>query len=287
MIENVRIIISAHYDRFIELARSVEHALYKFGAGSVIIQDDVDVNFSDGSFTMNIVFPALKYFNMDRLKGYKIIYQTEELWNRRERKVYDMCQGYDRALEMYDENVKIPSGTENVVYCPVGYSPVWESDLPQADEEIDVLFYGSIIDRRIIFKREFKELGFTSLFIDGHYGNSRDELIKMSKIVLNIKCRDLWSYGPMHCLPAQANKKFMLAEKANGGYGPFKSGIHFVEYDGVDDCKEKIRYWLAHDEERNQFAINAYNDMVKTCDFTEIFKKAMGSHPSKNLPSLI
>ncbi len=33
--------------------------------------------------------------------------------------------------------------------------------------------------------------------------------------------------------------------------------------------------------------MNAYEDMVKTCDFTPILEKALGSHPDKDLPSLI
>ena len=108
-----------------------------------------------------------------------------------------------------------------------------------------------------------------------------------SKIVLNIKAHKKWSYGPMHCLPVQANKKFMLAEKADGGYGPFKPEVHFSEYDGIEHCRHAINYWLKHEEERKQFSLNAYKDMVKTCDFTEILRKALGAHPEKNLPSLL
>ena len=91
----------------------------------------------------------------------------------------------------------------------------------------------------------------------------------------------------MHCLPVQANKKFMLAEKADGGYGPFKPEVHFLEYDGIEHCKHAIDYWLKHEEERKQFSLNAYEDMVKTCDFTPILRKALGAHPEKNLPSLL
>ena len=75
----------------------------------------------------------------------------------------------------------------------------------------------------------------------------------------------------------------MLAEKANGGYGPFRPNIHVAEYDGLEDCLEKVDYWLHHNKERKEFAVNAYEDMVKTCHFNDIFEKAMGPCPEKNL----
>lgn len=280
-------IITVNGRVFGEHARAIEHSLKELGVcESARIQDNATVNFNK-YYDLNFVMRAFRPFPSEKLKGIKIIFQVEELWNRRDRGHYDMGNGYDLALEMYDENVKIPSGTHNVIYCPVGYSPVWESNLPEVEEDIDVLFYGSIIDRRLIFKQRLEQAGFKTFFTDSHYGIERDKLIMRSKIVLNIKAHDLWSYGPMHTLPAQANKKFMLAEKANGGYGPFKPGIHFIEYDGVDNCIDMIRNWLAYDKERKNFAINAYNDMVKTCDFTPILKEALGAHPEKNLPSLL
>lgn len=268
-------IITVNENVFGEHARAIEYSLKELGVcEEAIIQDNAEVNFQD-HYDFNFVMRAFRPFPIENVSGYKIIFQTEELWNRRENGFYDMGQGYDLALEMYDENANLPGGTGNVVYCPVGYSPVWESHLPEVEEDIDVLFYGSIIDRRLSFQEELGKMNLHVMFTDAAFGLERDKLIMRSKIVLNIKAHDKWSYGPMHCLPAQANKKFMLAEKANGGYGPFKSGVHFAEYNGIDHCKNAITNWLDNDKERNNFAANAYKDMVKTCDFTKILKKAM------------
>ena len=280
-------IITVNGRVFGEEARAIEYSLKEMGVcESALIQDNSKVDF-DKHFNLNFIFRAFRPFPSGKLKGIKIIRQVEELWNRREKGVYDMSQGYDRSLEMYDENLKIPRGTADVVYCPVGYSPVWESHLPEVEEDIDVLFYGSIIDRRLEFQDALNKMRLNVVFTDDTYGIERDKLIMRSKIVLNIKAHKKWSYGPMHCLPVQANKKFMLAEKADGGYGPFKPEVHFLEYDGIEHCKHAIDYWLKHEEERKQFSLNAYEDMVKTCDFTPILRKALGAHPEKNLPSLI
>jgi hypothetical protein len=153
------------------------------------------------------------------------------------------------------------------------------------EEDIDVLFHGSITPRRREFEAAIGKMGLKTLFTDQAYGIERDKLIMRSKIDINIKAHDKWSYGPMHCLPAQANKKFMLAEKANGGYGPFKPGVHVQEYNGLSDAINKIEYWISHDKERKEFALSAYENMVRTCDYTEIIRNALGNQ--KGMGSLI
>lgn len=283
MKKTFRIIMVASWPVFIEQAKALEHSLYELGADSVVIQDDADIK--DEHFYGNIVIKALRQWLPNFRGGMKILFQTEELWNRRQWGRYDLSAHYDRVLEMYDENVRIKFGTNNVVYCPVGYSPVWESNLPEVEEDIDVFFHGSLTPRREEFERHLRKLGLKTLFTSKSYGLERDKLIMRSKIDINIKAHDKWSYGPMHCLPAQANKKFMLAEKANGGYGPFKPGLHVAEYNGLKDCKEKVLYWLKHEEERKEFARRAYEDMKANCDFTEILRKALGEQ--KGMPRIM
>ena len=67
----------------------------------------------------------------------------------------------------------------------------------------------------------------------------------------------------------------MLIEKPSGGYGLFKPGKHFIEFQNFEDCKQKLLYWLDHEKERKAFSENAYNDIKKNCNFTEGFAKAM------------
>ena len=293
-----RITVIAAYEVFIELAESISHALidrFDFNPKNIRIhgldenngremerynKEDVDITF---------ILKALRKF-IPVFRGKKVLFQTEELWNRRQRGSYFglFAPNYDRVLEMYDENVNLIN-TRNVVYCPVGYSPVWEVKPFQdhIDEDIDILFHGSVTPRREEFMNAFHERGWKTVFTSkgetAIWGAERAAMIQRSKICINMKAHDLWSYGPMHCLPAQANKQFMLAEKANGGYGPFVPGKHVAEYDGLEDCLEKIDYWLKRPKDRREFAVNAYEDMVKTCHFNDIFEKAMGPCPEKNL----
>lgn len=289
-----RITLIAAEQVFIELAKSIEYTLierFGFAKNEIKIHDLNEKNhkaverFNKEDFELTFIIKAHRFF-IPNFRGKKILFQTEELWNRRHKGNYFglFANQYDRVLEMYDENCNL-RGTQNVVYCPVGYSPVWERNLPEDEEDIDVLFHGGVTPRREKFYDELAKMGlnvvFTSINRPNTYGIERDKLIMRSKIDINIKAHDNWSYGPMHCLPAQANKSFMLTEKANGGYGPFKPGLHVAEYDGIEDCKKKVLYWLEHEKERKEFAIKAYNDMVKTCDFTDILANALGGYNSE------
>lgn len=265
-----------------EVGEMLKYALEQIGVEHVVIQDDSKVNYGDRSFDLNIVIKALRKVYPERRldAGMKVLFQTEELWNRREWGRYDLSAGFHEVLEMYDENVKIKQGTAHVIYCPVGYTPTYSMGLPEPEKkDLDILFWGSMTPRRTkICERLEKEFSDkNTIFGSGIVGRERENLIMKSKIILNIKANDRWSFGPIHILPAIANNRFVLAERADGGYGPFKPGRHFKEYDGVDDLIKKIRIWLERDEEREAFAKEALELVKKECDFIPILKAALKS----------
>ncbi len=286
--KKARIICVANGLVFQELMESIAYSLDEISLkntgkkyGKIIIQDDTKVNVNE-PFDLNFIIRAFRPYGVGRLAGGKrILVQPEECWNDREKGFYRhaLTVGCDRVLEMYDENVKLKFGYPDVIkYCPVGYSPVWEKNLPEVEEDIDVLFHGSLTPRRKEFARALGTAGFNCVFSDKLYGLEREKKIMRSKVVLNIKAHPKWSYGPLHCLPTQCQKKFILAEKADGGYGPFIPGRHLSEYNGIDDCLAKVDYWISHEKERKEFSIRAYNLMVKECDFTKIFEGVMGDY---------
>jgi hypothetical protein len=276
---SAQIIIVANNNVFIELAEMIKYSLKELGIKNIDIKDCIEVDF-EKHYKLNFIIRAFRrWVNQVNVSGYKFLFQTEECWNDREKGEYrnELLWGMDRVLEMYDENLKL-NNTGNVVYCPVGYSPVWELDLPKVEEDIDICFFGAKTERRKRFLNGLRQMGGLTIYdaTKNVYGEERQKYINRSKITINIKANDLWSFGPLHCLPAMANKKFMLAEKANGGYGPFKPQVHFKEYNGLKDLKKSVAYWLnAGRDARDEFAEQAHADMVKTCDFTKIFAGAL------------
>ena len=225
---------------------------------------------------INIVVSGFRPVNLKDIRGIKILSQTEELWNRREKGVYDLSNGYNRVLEQFMENVNIPRGTDNVVYCPYGYSKAYEYNLPKVEEDIDGYFYGSLTERR---KGFFYEVAQSNRFnirdIEGEFGEERNKNIMRSKIIIDCKASDNWSISKIRCYLGQANKKFILAEKSSVAVHPYVPNKHYIEYDGVNDFIDKMNYWLKHDDERNEFALNAHNDLKENCQFTQYIEKGL------------
>ena len=264
------IIVAVDRRPFEEVINAFKYSLEEMGH-SVKIVDDSEKKY--GQF--NIVIKALRSYEHSVIPGTKILFQPEELWNRREKGIYDMSNGWKRVLELYPENLKLKN-TENVIYFPIGYSPAFDINIPEQEEDIDVYFFGALTERRSRLRVMLESSGLKVRIIQGEYGKERDFNIMRSKIILNIKAHDLWSYGPIHCLSAQCNKKFMLCEHTGIGYGIYKPGKHFAEFNDPDDMIATIKWWLDHEKERKEFAIDAYNDIKKNIDFTRVLRGAIG-----------
>ena len=92
-------------------------------------------------------------------------------------------------IEVWDRlNPRYP-----VRHVPIGYAPVLSRIVKTAEQDIDVLIYGRVGERRLsVFAGigEFINEGISVVFASGLWGASRDNLIARAKIVLNINHYD-------------------------------------------------------------------------------------------------
>lgn len=108
-------------------------------------------------------------------------------------------------------------GVERTVHCPVGYYPGL-SNMLDADgqnptkEDIDVLFVGSMNERRARIISEIQSYRLSVKTLNGVYGEDRDRWIARAKIVLNIHFYDdpIWEIFRVSHLVA--NKKLVVTE---------------------------------------------------------------------------
>jgi len=77
------------------------------------------------------------------------------------------------------------NGVRELEYVPIGWMPQLTRIAP-AIADIDVLFYGSINERRLRILNQLKARNVRVEHIFGMYGRERDALIARSKIVLNL-----------------------------------------------------------------------------------------------------
>jgi len=77
-------------------------------------------------------------------------------------------------------------GICDLVHCPIGFSERLCRFDPAPERDIDVLFYGSINERRLKVLDELVRTGLRVETLFGAYGEQRDVMIARSRIVLNI-----------------------------------------------------------------------------------------------------
>lgn len=147
----------------------------------------------------------------------------------------------------------------SATFVPLGYVPELER-IPMSDKDIDVLFYGSINDRR---KKLLDALRAEGLVV--HYNmadyETRDLLIARSKVVLNLHFYEnpgLFESARVSYL--LANGACVVSETGIGQDGYDKSAV-CVPYDKlVSTCTRYVK----NNEMREQ----------STCERTKIFKSA-------------
>jgi len=77
-------------------------------------------------------------------------------------------------------------GIDNVTHCPIGFSGALCRIDAAENRDIDVLFYGSVNERRQVVLDSLSDAGLRVETLFGVYGETRDSMIARSKIVLNV-----------------------------------------------------------------------------------------------------
>ncbi|MEZ5542625.1 MAG: hypothetical protein R3F42_11345 [Pseudomonadota bacterium] len=86
----------------------------------------------------------------------------------------------------YNMEQLVQLGVDRLVHCPLGYSERLTRITHANEKDIDVLFYGSMNERRQQVLRQLDGSGLRTEALFGVYGEERDSWIARSRIVLNI-----------------------------------------------------------------------------------------------------
>lgn len=129
-----------------------------------------------------------------------------------------------------------------LVWCPVGFADeLWR--IPQVEEDIDVLFYGSLNPRRIDTLNALKAAGLNVVHSFGAYGKERDALIARAKVVLNVHFYESGIFEWVRVFYLLANRKAVVSEDSI--LTAFDKGIdqvvRFASYHHlVDACQAMV-----------------------------------------------
>lgn len=135
-------------------------------------------------------------------------------------------------------------------WLPIGYVPELTRVQPAPEEDIDVLFYGAVDDRRSAVLDALRARGLHVETLLGVYGRARDAFIARSKVVLNMHYGSGFIFESVRVSYLLANRKAVVSERGDG-YEDFADAVAFAEYDELADrCTALVR----DDESRKKLA---------------------------------
>lgn len=131
----------------------------------------------------------------------------------------------------------------SLLFC--AFDPSLHRPMPDVEKDIDVLFIGSMTDRRQRIVADLSKQ--VSVAVLSAFGQEMVKLIRRAKIVLNLHAYDF----PMveaRVFEVLGCGAFLLTERLSPE-NPF-SDDHLTESNSVDDLAKKARYYLTHADER-------------------------------------
>lgn len=128
-------------------------------------------------------------------------------------------------------------GVENVKLLKIGYQPELKRIATPEVQDVDVLFYGSINERRKNVLQGLVDRGIKLKVLSGVYGNERDQWIGRSKVILNHHFYESQIFEIVRVFYLLTNAKPVVAEVNDGTTieDRFRDGVVAAPYDQLVD----------------------------------------------------
>lgn len=222
----------------------------------------------------------LPYVENVQLPDYSIIFNLEQVeqgssWFTPHYlnllKNYQVWDYSDRNID----NLKRFFGISGVKKCSIGYVPQM-TRLSLVDKpDIDVLFYGSINERRQRILERLKEKGLNVKILSGVYGQMRDDWIARSKLVINIHYYSAQILELIRLSYLLANKVCIVSETGadKSLEIAFQEGIAFAEYnDLIDTCVNLIQGDRSKRKAIAQKGYNLFSSLNQSIELQKLLK---------------
>jgi 2-polyprenyl-3-methyl-5-hydroxy-6-metoxy-1,4-benzoquinol methylase len=164
---------------------------------------------------------------------------------------------------------------------PIGWVPEL-SRIEAAAEEVDVLFYGSLNERRRTILEALSARGLRVQVAFGVYGEERDRLVARSKVVLNVHYYPAKVFEIVRVSYLLANRRCVVSERGTepAEEAEFEGGIAFAPYaELVETC---VRL-CADPGARRQLAEQGFQ-AIAARDLRKILAEAIGLDPPAHGP---
>ena len=182
-----------HYQAFTEIAELIHFSLLNLNCKSSITFNHLDTN----PEKKNIIFGGHLLNNdlINKVPNNSIVFNTEQIESNTEEWRERIIKLANRNIELWDYslfNIKFTQDKTNIKakLFEIGYQRELNRITQEKTKKVDVLFYGSINDRRKIIIDKLIEKNIKVKCLFGVYGKDRDDWIAKSKLVLNMHMYD-------------------------------------------------------------------------------------------------
>jgi hypothetical protein len=142
-------------------------------------------------------------------------------------------------------------------HVPIGNAPELARIARSPRPDIDVVFCGSLTERRVAILQSLREHGVNVESVCGVYGTERDALLARAKIALNLHAFESKVFEIVRVSYLLANQLFVVSEPGLGEpvERALASGVAFADY---DDLVERCVHYLAAEQERREIALQGF-----------------------------
>ncbi len=258
-----------HSECFREVAEGLAWALTQLGHPTAIGENTLD------PAATNIVLGVhlLPEAEALRLPANAIVYNLEQLGGAELPAWYPALASRVRIWDYSELNLphwsRVPS-LAPACLVPLGYVPVLERIATAVEQDIDVLFYGSLNERRRQVLLALDAAGIRVHHAFGVYGAERDGLIARSKLILNVHFYESKVFEVVRVSYLLANGKAVVTEPSPD-LGRLAGAVAVFEYDGlVQGCLN----FLANEEARRLLELRA-RMLFRESDQVELLRPAL------------
>ena len=168
---------------------------------------------------LNIVLGAhlLDADSAAALPGNCAIYNLEQVedslfqWAPHLPALFGRCEVWDYSRRNI-EALQAAGLAPRAFHLPIGMVPELSRITPAAAQDIDVLFYGAVNDRRRAVLKAVADAGLGLKAVFGAYGEARDALIARAKVVLNLHKHEAQVFEIVRVSYLLANRKAVVSE---------------------------------------------------------------------------
>jgi SAM-dependent methyltransferase len=261
-----------HTEAFREVAETLKFGLQSLGHTAHVQENAVDAmatNILLGAHLLTpdealIVPPGSIVYNLEQLGGPSLPKHFYELGIRHQ--VWDYSLNNLKTWEVL-------RCARRPIHVPLAYVPELSRIPASKAQDIDVLFYGSLNDRRSRILQALKDSGVKVHAAFGVYGKERDELISRSKIVLNVHFYSAKIFETVRVSYLLANSKAVVSEcsaetEIEPGLGDAVLGLPYDSL--VEGCGSLLR----DEEKRHQLETRGFQRFSQRKE-SEILSKAL------------